>query len=172
MCSSDLGSKLASASLAEILGKDHTHAEEDIDPDEAPQKRTRRRGKYTPAEREHIRRERNRMHAKRTRDRKKMFLEESQQTISRMEGENVRLREFLKSNNMLEEEASVPVPQPPTFDVDALDAGLDALDEAEAEAEANGDYEYDDDGNGSGNVSEGSGNGSSEIGRASCRERV
>ena len=69
------GSKLASASLAEILGADHTHAEEDIDPDEAPQKRTRRRGKYTPAEREHIRRERNRMHAKRTRDRKKMFLE-------------------------------------------------------------------------------------------------
>jgi len=171
------GSKLASASLAEILGPNHSHAEEDEDLDEAPQKRTRRRGKYTPAEREHIRRERNRMHAKRTRDRKKLFLEESQQTIARMEGENARLREFLKNNNMLEEEAGVPVPQPPTLDVDALDAGLEALDEGEAEAEGEGEgegeaeaetnaqYGDEDDGNSGGNVSEESGSGSSTHGK-------
>ena len=98
-------------------------------------------------------------------------MQESQQTIARMESENARLREFLKNNNMLEEEARVPVPQPPTLDVDALDAGLEALDEAEAEAEAEADYVEEDDGNGSENSSDGSGNGSSNYGKTSCEAR-
>lgn len=41
-------------------------------------KQPRKRGKYSPKERQRIRRERNRMHAKRTRDRKKLFLEASE----------------------------------------------------------------------------------------------
>ena len=55
----------------------------------------KRRGKYTPEERERVRRERNRMHAKRTRDRKKMFLEESEQLIKRMKSDNGSMRKFL-----------------------------------------------------------------------------
>lgn len=102
-------SRLASISLAEILGVDRLPEEE---PDECPQKRMRRRGKYTPAERDHIRRERNRMHAKRTRDRKKLFLEESQKVIERMENENARLRSFLVRNGMLNESNMVPIPPP------------------------------------------------------------
>lgn len=39
---------------------------------------TRTRCKYAPEDRERIRRERNRIHAKRTRDRRKKFMEDSE----------------------------------------------------------------------------------------------
>lgn len=88
-------------------------------------KRVRRRGKYTPQERERIRsvvilisdisvclklltktfefrrRERNRMHAKRTRDRKKKILEDSETIICRLERESHLLRGYCVSLNML-----------------------------------------------------------------------
>merc|ERR1712060_811097 len=43
-----------------------------------------------------IRRERNRMHAKRTRDRKRMFLDEMEATIKQLETENDKLRNHVK----------------------------------------------------------------------------
>ena len=60
-------------------------------------KKNRKRSKFSPQERERIRRERNRVHAKRTRDRKKMFLEASEHIINRMEHECFSLREYLVS---------------------------------------------------------------------------
>ena len=75
---------------------------EDTSPTKSPtNKRVRRRGKYSPQERERIRRERNRMHAKRTRDKKKMFLEASEQIISEMENESRLLREYLVSAKLI-----------------------------------------------------------------------
>merc|ERR1711923_197945 len=50
----------------------------------------------TAAELDKIRRERNRMHAKRTRDRKRIFLEEMEVTIRQLEGENKKLREHVE----------------------------------------------------------------------------
>mmetsp|Transcript_34201 Transcript_34201/g.45214 ORF Transcript_34201/g.45214 Transcript_34201/m.45214 type:complete len:423 (-) Transcript_34201:173-1441(-) len=50
----------------------------------------------TPQELELIRRERNRMHAKKTRDRKKLYLEETENTISRLEEENRKLRDSIQ----------------------------------------------------------------------------
>uniref|UniRef100_A0A6U5IV75 BZIP domain-containing protein n=1 Tax=Corethron hystrix TaxID=216773 RepID=A0A6U5IV75_9STRA len=49
----------------------------------------------TPSELENLRRERNRMHAKMTRDRKKVFIASIDQTISLLEAENRRMREVL-----------------------------------------------------------------------------
>merc|ERR1712060_196425 len=43
-----------------------------------------------------IRRERNRMHAKRTRDRKRMFLDDMEATIKQLEAENDKLRNHVK----------------------------------------------------------------------------
>lgn len=68
------------------------------------EKRVRRSGKYTPQERDRIRRERNRMHAKKTRDRKKFFLETSEKIISEMEKEARKLREYLVQLGVLSEE--------------------------------------------------------------------
>lgn len=65
------------------------------------QKRVRRPGKYTQIERETFRRERNRMHAKRTRDRKKMFFEISEKIIVNMERETKILRDYLVSINVI-----------------------------------------------------------------------
>jgi len=70
-------------------------------------KRIRRSGKYTQQERETIRRERNRMHAKKTRDRKKQFLELSEKIISEMETEAQQLREYMLSMNLMTEEEYV-----------------------------------------------------------------
>lgn len=53
--------------------------------------------KYSPMERARIRKERNRMHAKKTRDRKKLFLEASQLIINSMELENSKKREELRA---------------------------------------------------------------------------
>ena len=72
----------------------------------SPIRRARRRGKYSPQERERIRRERNRMHAKRTRDKKKLFLEASEQVIYEMETESRLLREYLVSVKLISVEDS------------------------------------------------------------------
>jgi hypothetical protein len=66
-----------------------------------PQKRVRRHGKYTQQERDIFRRERNRMHAKKTRDRKKKFFELSEKIIVNMENEAKILRYYLLSINVL-----------------------------------------------------------------------
>lgn len=44
------------------------------------------------------------MHAKKTRDRKKFFLDMSEKIISEMENESKALREYLRSLNMITEE--------------------------------------------------------------------
>lgn len=63
----------------ELLGKDRT--------------------KCTPAELDRIRRERNRMHAKRTRDRKRHFMEEMTDMCKTLESENILLRHHLMGLN-------------------------------------------------------------------------
>jgi len=68
---------------------------EDID--QVPSKRIRRTGRYDPQERDKIRRERNKMHAKKTREKKKFFFERSDKIISEMEHEANLLREYLIS---------------------------------------------------------------------------
>lgn len=67
-------------------------------------KRSRCRNKCTPQERLRLRRERNRMHAKRTRDRKKYFLEASERIIVDMGAEVVAMRNYLVSINVLSPE--------------------------------------------------------------------
>jgi len=53
------------------------------------------RSKCTPAELDRIRRERNRMHAKRTRDRKRLFMEEMAELCRKLDEENGLLRRHL-----------------------------------------------------------------------------
>ena len=55
------------------------------------------RSKCTPEELDKIRRERNRMHAKRTRDRKRLFMEEMSEMCKKLEEENSLLRSHLES---------------------------------------------------------------------------
>jgi hypothetical protein len=62
------------------------------------------RGKYTPQERESIRRERNRIHAKKTRDKKKIFLESSEKIICSLEQDVHTLREYLVEFNLMSTE--------------------------------------------------------------------
>uniref|UniRef100_A0A7S4AQ14 BZIP domain-containing protein n=1 Tax=Pseudo-nitzschia australis TaxID=44445 RepID=A0A7S4AQ14_9STRA len=57
------------------------------------------RSKCTPAELDQIRRERNRMHAKRTRDRKRLFMEEMADMCKILEGENLILQQHLNELN-------------------------------------------------------------------------
>lgn len=64
-------------------------------------KRSRSRVKVTPHERLRLRRERNRLHAKKTRDRKKWFLEASERTIADMEKEVQAIRSYLVSIKVL-----------------------------------------------------------------------
>ncbi|CAN0034583.1 unnamed protein product, partial [Discosporangium mesarthrocarpum] len=59
------------------------------------------RTECTAEEIEEIRRERNRMHAKRTRDRKKLHLEATEGAIARLEQENVKLRKSMDSMNVM-----------------------------------------------------------------------
>ena len=66
-----------------------------VDPDDG--KKVRRRGKYSRQEREIIRRERNRIHAKKTRDKKKMFLDLGDKTIQNLQNTVIFLREYLAS---------------------------------------------------------------------------
>lgn len=53
------------------------------------------RCKYAPEERERIRRERNRIHAKRTRDRRKKFMMDSEKVMGRLMKQNDELRQML-----------------------------------------------------------------------------
>lgn len=55
------------------------------------------RSKCSPAELDQIRKERNRMHAKRTRDRKRLFMEEMTEMCRALEEENTLLRHHLVS---------------------------------------------------------------------------
>lgn len=57
------------------------------------------RSKCTPAELDQIRRERNRMHAKRTRDRKRLFMEEMAEMCKKLEEENLILQRHLDGLN-------------------------------------------------------------------------
>mmetsp|Transcript_57440 Transcript_57440/g.140181 ORF Transcript_57440/g.140181 Transcript_57440/m.140181 type:complete len:376 (-) Transcript_57440:234-1361(-) len=57
------------------------------------------RSTCTPAELDQIRRERNRMHAKRTRDRKRLFMEEMADVCKKLEDENALLQSHLDSLN-------------------------------------------------------------------------
>lgn len=57
------------------------------------------RSKCTPAELDQIRRERNRMHAKRTRDRKRLFMEEMADMCKVLEEENQILQQHLDELN-------------------------------------------------------------------------
>lgn len=57
------------------------------------------RSKCTPAELDQIRRERNRMHAKRTRDRKRLFMEEMSDVCKQLEDENTLLQSHLDELN-------------------------------------------------------------------------
>jgi len=57
------------------------------------------RSKCTPEELDQIRRERNRMHAKRTRDRKRLFMEEMAEMCKQLEDENEILQDHLDGLN-------------------------------------------------------------------------
>jgi hypothetical protein len=57
------------------------------------------RSSCTPAELDQIRRERNRMHAKRTRDRKRIFMEEMEVMIKQLEDENLLLQSHVNKLN-------------------------------------------------------------------------
>lgn len=57
------------------------------------------RSKCSPSELDQIRRERNRMHAKRTRDRKRLFMEEMAEMCKVLEGENLLLQQRLNELN-------------------------------------------------------------------------
>jgi len=84
------------------------------------------RSKCSAAELDKIRRERNRMHAKRTRDRKRFFMEEMAEMCQKLEDENVLLQSHLDSLNgkepsdgatsvispSLSSTTSVPISQP------------------------------------------------------------
>lgn len=67
-------------------------------------KRIRRSGKYSPQERELIRRERNRIHAKKTRDRKRNFLSVSEKIIEELENEEKSLKGYLLSLKLISNE--------------------------------------------------------------------
>ena len=77
------------------------------------------RSKCTPAELDQIRRERNRMHAKRTRDRKRIFMEEMEVMIKQLEEENQALKDHLDSlnaNGDANASSSVPASAPISTD--------------------------------------------------------
>jgi len=105
------GESIPIMSSATICKKSTNHNGSDVaenmnSENASPIRRARRRGKYSPQERERIRRERNRMHAKRTRDKKKLFLEASEQVIYEMETESRLLREYLVSVKLISLEDS------------------------------------------------------------------
>jgi hypothetical protein len=69
------------------------------------------RSKCTPTELDQIRRERNRMHAKRTRDRKRLFMEEMAEMCKRLEDENIILRYHLDNLNGVSSSVAPKKPQ-------------------------------------------------------------
>lgn len=68
------------------------------------------RSKCTPAELDQIRRERNRMHAKRTRDRKRLFMEEMSEMCKVLEGENLILQQHLDELNGVKPKPNITAP--------------------------------------------------------------
>ena len=70
------------------------------------------RSKCTPAELDQIRRERNRMHAKRTRDRKRLFMEEMAEMCKVLEGENRILQQHLDELNGVKSSKSATIAAP------------------------------------------------------------
>jgi hypothetical protein len=84
------------------------------------------RSKCTPAELDKIRRERNRMHAKRTRDRKRFFMEEMAEMCQKLEDENMLLQCHLDCLNGKEPtEAVAPVISPSLSSAKPLFAPMD-----------------------------------------------
>lgn len=71
------------------------------------------RSKCTPEELDQIRRERNRMHAKRTRDRKRLYLEEMAELCRKLEEENDLLHSHLEVIDP-EQSFTLSRPTPPT----------------------------------------------------------
>lgn len=65
------------------------------------------RSKCSPAELDQIRRERNRMHAKRTRDRKRLFMDEMADLCKRLETENIILQTHLDGLNGVRSTTSI-----------------------------------------------------------------
>jgi hypothetical protein len=65
------------------------------------------RSKCTPSELDQIRRERNRMHAKRTRDRKRLFMEEMAEMCKVLQGENLILQQHLDELNGVKSEPAL-----------------------------------------------------------------
>jgi len=88
-------------------------------PEKAEVRPPRRKEKLTREEREQIRRERNRVHAKRTRDRKKLMLEESENIIACMLEENQRMRTYLMRD------CGVTLPDDLVYDLDAVSSSED-----------------------------------------------
>eukprot|EP00804_Cyclotella_cryptica_P026442 CCRYP_008110-RA/>CCRYP_008110-RA protein AED:0.15 eAED:0.15 QI:111/1/1/1/0.5/0.33/3/816/468 len=74
----------------------------------------------SPAELDKIRRERNRMHAKRTRDRKRIFMEEMEVMIRQLEEENALLQDHVDkiNGNMTTSQAVSPDLDPAPISVD------------------------------------------------------
>lgn len=99
--SSNISSNVYESFVAENLNAIPDTSSEN---NQQPTKRVRRRGRYDPQERDRIRRERNRIHAKKTRDKKKHFFESSENIIDEMVNELNLLRDYLVSINMMTEE--------------------------------------------------------------------
>eukprot|EP00985_Skeletonema_marinoi_P003471 scaffold1495_cov117-Skeletonema_marinoi.AAC.2 len=107
------------------------------------------RGSCTPAELDQIRRERNRMHAKRTRDRKRIFMEEMETMIKQLEDENALLQghmDKLNENNPDENiaaaellAATAALTPPPTISPELASATADPL-AAATEQPSKGDF--------------------------------
>jgi len=85
------------------------------------------RSKCTPAELDQIRRERNRMHAERTRDRKRLFMEEMEEVIKKLEEENSLLKNHL--NTIGGELSTVSSASPPHLVSPKIQAALSPPDE-------------------------------------------
>ncbi len=106
----------------------------------------------TPEELDKIRKERNRMHAKRTRDRKRIFMEEMQKIIKQLEAENVVLEQHLaeiscdsavcasSSSGQATPSLSSPAQEPcvPAAKPPAEMLGNGSVDNSQARSETNG----------------------------------
>jgi len=89
-----------------------------------------------------IRRERNRMHAKKTRDKKKMYVTETEVTISRLELENRQLRESIQKLGTLSIVLPVrPAPEafPPNPHVAGAQLLMNMMNDSHASTAATGD---------------------------------
>jgi len=83
----------------------------------------------TPAELDRIRRERNRMHAKRTRDRKRIFMEEMEVMIKQLQDENALLQDHVGKLNAKQplDSSNPPAISPELGPVDAPASALNDL---------------------------------------------